>query len=335
MSIRIERIGDGETWNEIVERATGPTPFHRAEALAVLGDRADGGPYGYAGYNGQEPIGLFPVFEETTGPFTAVTSPPQVVHTCQLGPVTVGLDGMKRRKAERYRREFVEGCLERIGAELDPDRVHVRTAPGFGDVRPFRWNGFQATPYYTYEVDLTVGPEALLDRFSRDARSNVQSAEDANYEVTVGDREALDLVFDQVEQRHAARDAPLRIDRGLVHDLYDALPDGRVRPYVLRIDGAFAAGLLTIETRDTIYRWKGGARTEVDLPTTDLLDWHVMEDAAERGLAAYDLVGANVRRLCEYKAKFSPAVRTYYTVETSEPLYAAARNVRQLVGRVL
>jgi len=40
-----------------------------------------------------------------------------------------------------------------------------------------------------------------------------------------------------------------------------------------------------------------------------------MTDAIERGREEYDLVGANNQRLCGYKAKFAPDLRTYYSIQ--------------------
>lgn len=333
MTLDIEPANADE-WNKIVDRSDETNLFHRDEALSVLADHTGNHLTRLVGYNGNEPVGLFPVFETETGPFTMVSSPPRLLHTFQLGPAMVRTERMKRRRSEQYRSEFVTQCLEWVDSTIDPDSTFVRSTPEFGDVRPFQWNDFEAHPYYTYSVDITSDRETLLGQFSSDARSNVRNTDESAYEIEVGDRDDLKRVFRMVEERHTEAEAPLRVDESFVTDLYDACPEDTVRPYVCRVDGEFATGMITLSSDSTVYRWKGGARSDTSVEATDLLDWYIMRDSRERGQERYDLVGANIERLCDYKAKFGPDVETYYTLTRSNRLFSTAAALRRAVGAV-
>ena len=334
MSLTIEPEHDPDSWNRLVDRAPGTAPLHRYEALDVVATHADARLHPLVAYNGEEPVGLFPLFETRGGPFTTLTSPPGFVDTLSLGPATLNLDGAKRRRAERLVRSVVEESLAWADRWLDPDQIRVRTDPRFDDVRPFRWADFDATPYYTYVVDLRRDDEELLAEFSRDARRNVRDADPDEYEVAVGDADDLRRIVDQVLARHREQDDPLRISKAAFLDLHDALPEGVLRPYVCRVDGEYASGMVTLEHGDRIYRWKGGAKTDVDFDSSDVLDWHIMREARDRDHRYYDLVGANVPRLCDYKAKFGPETRTYYVVERRSPAMEAAVSTRRLARRM-
>lgn len=326
--MRVESLRtDAEDWNELVERADDTTPFHRYEALRVLAEKTNADLYPLVAYNGQEPMGLFPAFEQTRGPFKLLNSPPPFLHTFPLGPVLMFPAGMSLRKREQYATEVVDDCLDWFDEHVDPAYVHVRTDPRFGDVRPFSWRGYEATPYYTYYVDLDRDPETLRGAFSRDARTNIESTDTDAYRIETGDERDVRAIVDQLERRDPAR----AIDPDFVVDLFRALPDGRLVPYVCRVDGERVGGLITLNGSDVVHRWQGGATPETDLPATDLLDWHVMTEAAERGRTSYDLVGANIPRLCGYKAKFDPDVRVYYTLKRSTPALDAANTARQAV----
>lgn len=315
MSLNVRPEYDIEAWNSYVERSDGTNALHRYEALDVLADHADAELHPLVGFNGEEPIGLLPLFETSRGPFTTVSSPPAFIDTLQLGPAMLNLEKMKRRRAERRQRQFVDECLAWVDGWLSPDQVHIRTDPRFPDIRAFSWAGFDAKPYYTYFVDIDRDEEEILADFSSDARSNVRNADESGFEITVGDHADLQAIVEQVKARHEEQGAPIRIEADTVLDLYDALPEGVLRPYVCRVDGDYASGMVTLEHGDIIYRWKGGAKTGADAPSSDVLDWHIMQDARERGLKYYDLVGANMPRLCDYKSKFGPEVRTYYVLE--------------------
>jgi len=318
MGIDVEPVGaeDADRWDRIVERSPHGTPFHRYAVLETLADHADATLHPLVGYKGQEPVGVFPGFEVTRGPVTTLFSPPPDLKATYLGPALANHGNAKRRKAERRHRRFVEGCLSWF-EDRSPKYVHVRTAPGYDDARTFEWNGFDAHPAYTYRVDLARGEDALWSAFSGDARSNVRGVEDADADcsVEVGGEDAVRRIVEQVTARHAEQGERYPLTPALVTDLYDRAPGGTVRPYVCTVDGEFATGMVALAFGDTVYRWQGGARPEVDLPVNDYLDWEIMRDAIGEGFDTYDLVGASTRRLTGYKAKFDPELSIHLSVE--------------------
>lgn len=315
MSIEVERLVDGraEEWNGYVDRAPGGSPFHRHEALSWLATRTSARVHRLVGYNGQEPIAVFPVFETRSLGRTLVVSPPPMLESVPLGPAFLEFGETKRRKVERYRTEFVEACDEWLDAHLDPAYVHVRGGTELTDVRPFRWADYDATPFYTYGVDLTPDREEILARFSSDARSNVRSEGDAT--IREGDADDVERIVAQVARRHREQDEPYPLSPGAVRDLYERLPDGRIRPYVCAVDGRMVCGMVTVDDGETVHRWQGGVKYGGDLPAADLLDWHIMREAKAAGRTRYDLVGANMPRLCRYKAKFGPEPLVYFNIK--------------------
>lgn len=319
MSIEIELYDsdDRGRWNDHVERSLHSTPFHRYETLEVLAERSGTQLYPMVGYKGQEPIGLLPLFSLTWGPFSAAFSPPPDLKVSYLGPALLNSEKLKRRKAERRHDAFVDECVARLDEECDPKFTQVRTGPWYDDPRPFGWNEFDVDLAHTYVVDLAPGRDALLQSFSSDARRNVTDDTDGDVEIRIGDRRSVKRIITQVTERHARQDESYKLTPETVADIYTRLGPERVRPYVCTVDGAFVGGVITVEDDETIYRWQGGAKPETDVPINDRLDWRIMTDAIERGLDRYDLVGANNRRLCGYKAKFAPDLYTYYSIQQS------------------
>ena len=304
-------------WNEYVSRSPQGTFFHEYEALTVLEAHADATLYPLVGYKGQEPVGLFPVFAIKKGPVTTAFSPPPHLRVPYLGPAFLNQEKLKQRKREKRRERFVDGCFDWIQAERSPKYVHVRTGPAFPDSRPFKWNEFDVTPEYTYHVDLGREQREILESVSSDARRNVTNTPGDAYEIDVGDEGAVRTIVEQVRKRYTSQGVAFDVPTEFVVELHERITSGAVHPYVCRVDGEFVGGILAVEHGDTIGRWMGGVRTDsdVDVPTNDLLDWAVMRDGCERGLATYDLVGGETRRINRYKAKFNPALRHYYSVE--------------------
>jgi len=318
MSIEVRPVDDDGTWNGYLEHAATPTAFHHAEALEVLAEHADARLHRLAGFKGQEPVGLFPVFEVERGPVTGAFSPPPDLKIPYLGPTLVSRgEPPKRRRRDRQHHEFVDGVVDHIVDEVDPQLVHVRSPPGYDDVRPYTWRSYDADPRYTYVVDIAREESELLSSFSADARRNVTGDHRTEYELVPGTEAETREIVERTADRHAEQGEPFPIDPSFVTALTGALPEGVVRPLVCRVDGEFAAGILCLETGGTGLRWLGSGTPAVDLPANDLLDWAYCREAADRGVTAFDLAGANTRRIAEYKAKFAPELVPYFRLKNS------------------
>lgn len=322
--IEIERL-DADRWNDLVTNTSAGTGFHLAESLDVLAAETCTSVYRLAGFKGEEPCGLFPVFTRSLGPLTTVFSPPPNVKVNYLGPVLLNGKNLKTRRFELRHSRFVDACIEWLDETVNPSFTTIRTTPGYPDARPFVWNDHHATPRYTYVVDTTRDPEDLLSAFSSDARRNVTQDHDTDYEIQTEGAAAIDDIVTSVIDRHAEQDEPFPVEPAFVRRLYEAAPDGVITPVTVRSDGEFLGGHILVEVNDTSIAWLGVADLDHDLPVTDLLDWHCIQRAHDAGYAGYDLAGANNRRLSEYKSKFAPTLVPYYRIEAgSWPMRAAA-----------
>jgi hypothetical protein len=327
--IEIVEERDPEVYDDVLGRSPHGNPLHRPEALRVLERHSDAIAHPLVGYEDGEPVGVFPAFEVRKAGVSLAFSPPPYLWIQYLGPVVA--HGEDQRNFEARHLGFVESCLDWLEAKVGPRYVHVHTDPGYADPRPFAENGFEVRPRYTYEVDLTLDRDDLLMTFASDARSNVRSGEDFDYEVREGDSEDAAWIIEQVEQRYAEQDKSYGLPPEMVAELHERLPDGAIRPYVVSLDGEPKGGMVALDDGDTIYRWQGGAKTDADAPVNDLLDWHIMCDAMDRGVEQYDLVGAENQRINRYKSKFNPELSAYYTLErSSKPFQFAAGLYDQL-----
>jgi hypothetical protein len=317
MTIEVEQLGYGEadTWNRCVERSTEATGFHRQEFLDVVRNHADATLHQFVGYNGNEPVGIFPLFELRKGPVHTVFSPPPRLGIPYLGPATVGMQGMKQRKVVQTNQEFIEGCLEVVDETVDPSYVHIKAVTGYDDIRPFQWAGFQTTPRYTFTLPLHEGVDELKSGFSRSLRRYLDPGEDEDVTVEERGREAIDFVLEQVADRYDEQDKSFTVPRAFVYDLWDSMPDGYLRAYVGSVDGEEVSGVITLESPECAYFLLGGGKSDVGYPINDLLHWRIARDAAERGVAEYDLMGANVAGIARYKSKFNPTLKMYAELE--------------------
>lgn len=328
MGIAVSRVegAELEEWDDHAESSPHATPFHRYSWLSALERHSATELHPLIGYKGQEPVGLFPVFELSTGPVSAAFSPPPKLNIPHLGPVLLNYRKLKQRTFERRHTRFIEGCLDWIDRELAPRYSHVQTAIEYDDPRPFDWNGFDVNPRYTYALDLSDDPDAVLERFMKSPRRTITNeGEDCRVERVGVD--GIDFILDQVEARYTAHGSSFDIEPAFVRELARALPDDEFRVYVGTVDGDRASGIIAPAHDGTIYFWLGGVKPETDVPINDHIHWKIITDGIANGETTYDFVGANTPRICRYKAKFNPRLASYYELEQTTPLTKVASTI--------
>jgi CelD/BcsL family acetyltransferase involved in cellulose biosynthesis len=334
MSIEIQQIEtDRELWERCVEQSPQTTLFHQFNALALQAEYSESTPVLLAGFKGQEPVGIVPLFTQSKGPITAALSPVPRLWIQKLGPAFLNMEKLKQRKAEKRRRRFVEGVFDWMDDELNPRIVQFTTPGGLDDVRPFKWNDCDVTPEFTYVVDLRQEPDELLQQFSSDARRNIRKTEDDAFTIDVGDEADIERIMNQVRNRYESQGKSFDLPAEFPVALSRRLPDEQIRPYVFRKDGDFYGGVLATDDGDTLGRWYGGVTPDenIDLPINDLLDWHIIRDGIDRNRSFYDLVGAGDPRINEYKAKFAPQLQVFYSVQrTSLPMQYLLKTYQRL-----
>ncbi|WP_410767553.1 lipid II:glycine glycyltransferase FemX [Haloferax sp. DFSO60] len=331
MTIEIRELdaSQREEWDGYVARSPDAGLFHQYHALTVQATYSDAVLHPLVGFNGNEPIGLFPIFEVEKGPFKAAFSPPPDIRVTYLGPAMLDMGCMKARKAEQLRTEFIEGCREWVELSFNPHYTHIRTNGSYDDMRPFLWEGCDAEPKYTYLVDIQPDEDDLLMSFSRNARRNIRDGRKLASNITVGGVDEIRNIVEQVKARYEEQDEFFGIPSNFVVDLYEGLPEGQIKPYVFRDGDEFVGGIIALEYGDRVYRWQGGVKTEndVDGQINDNLDWRVMMDAKANGKSWYDLVGANNPRLNGYKSKFNPTLEMHYQIEHGSRLAKTVAHV--------
>ncbi|WP_416841516.1 lipid II:glycine glycyltransferase FemX [Haloferax sp. DFSO52] len=340
MTIHIQEFDETrrDEWDRYVERSGDASLFHQYRALELQAAHSNSTLHPLVGFHNEQPIGLYPIFEIQKGPVSTAFSPPPNIGVPYLGPVMITTDPIKRRKLERRRNQFIEGCADWIDREISPAYTHLRVGDYYTDMRAFQWGGCVVTPKYTYNVDLTPDDDELLLSFSRNARRNIRDGIESSATISVGGRDELETILSLVEGRYEEQDLAFDVPPEFVCDLYDELPDGQVRPYVYERDGEFVSGIIVIQYGTTVSRWMGGVRTEesCNADVNDLIDWQIICDAKADGCVRYDLVGANNRRLNRYKGKYNPELVTFYQIEHgSLPVRAAAHLYKGRLGEGL
>ena len=315
MEIRQLELSD---WNDLLPDR-GFDVFHTTEALRVIDRHSPGELHLFGGFKGEQPVGLFPIDVRSKLGGDILTSPPPGLGIGRLGPLIM-YSSPKQRTQLRTNKTFIRGVLDELEGDSQLALVRMSCSPRYRDPRPFRWNGFDISPAFTYQLDLAdADTDQLLQSFTRDFRSEIRKQDGVDFSIRRGGMNAARETFESITERIREQDYRTPLPWEFVRDLLEELGD-RARVYVAEADGRFLSGMIILYSNDTAYFWKGGAKTERTVSPNSLLHWRVIEDIlTDPELASvdqYDLYTANDDRLAEYKSKFGGKLSVYYVVES-------------------
>lgn len=334
--------------------------FHLPEALDVVARHADADLELLAGFEGERPVALLPVFVQRRPVGAAITSPPPGMGIPRLGPILMPPTPDPRER-ERVNREFTRAVLQQLGPgrrhdsrsagaetgtgqildRLDVDApltlFRMECNPNYRDPRPYSWKDLDVEPGFTYLLDLrNRTAEDVLASFSRSLRREIRDGEDLDLTVETEGLAGAREVFRATASRFAEQDEVFGPSWSYVRDLFEAL-DEKARAYVARdADGEYLSGVTVLYSNDRAYFWQGGAKTiHEGTAINSLIHWRLIEDLFEdspvESITHYDLMGANTERLSQYKAKFGGDLVPYYVVESSGAAMSVAKQAYRLV----
>lgn len=316
--MEVRRLDLGE-WERVLP-SSGFGVFHTPEALAVIDDHTEMEMQLYGGFKGEEPVGLLPVFLRENPLSRAAFSPPPSMSIPHMGPVLMPTSP-KRRKIERTNRRFTGLLVDELDLTARLTLFRIVGSPGYADPRPFRWVDQEIDPRFTYVLDVTEELDTLMEAFSRDLRREIRRSREVDLDVSVEGADAAAQVARDVRRRYREQDEQAPITTQFVRDLVDALGH-RARTYVARDpSGEYRGGIVTLFSNDRANFWQGGVSHSYEgVSVNSLLHWRIIEDIAAgtpiESVDGYDLVGANTKRLCDYKSKFDAELVPYYVAES-------------------
>jgi hypothetical protein len=269
--------------------------------------RAHGGKPVFLGVfeNGKPAAGVSFV-ELARGPLKKATTP---VLTPYGGILYRPFTGKRESEAESFNHSCAELIIQYLKKEYS--QVFLVNSPGFGDVRPFSWNGFDCTVRYTYILDIT-SPEKLWERLERRVRTVIRNAE---LSLSLGGAIPAGQFGDLYEHTYRDRETKPPVNRSMVVSMVEEVMSsgmGEMRT-ALSGDGKVAAAMIFLKDIRTVYAWVSGVIPALNNSgASSLLFW----DAAQRHIGSHDfmdLVGANLETISFFKKGFGGVLTPYYT----------------------
>jgi hypothetical protein len=320
MSVRV--ITDNGLWDRFVDASPYGLLFHKWDFLKIAEKYTGCTLVPYGVYKGDELISIFPVFVRKMMGLKFVFSPPPRSGIPYLGFVMSPVyDQIKQRRRESYL-DDVAGEINQELRRLSPNFVSVVTVPGFRDVRPFLWSGYDADANYTYVIDLGQSLDEIWKGFDDNCKKNIKRCDASELEIRESrdTREFYALMTERYRQQKL--NYPI-VSPEYLDALITAYPENLNMHYLYR-NGDVIGIELICQYKDTMMLWLGESLIQTDVPANYYLRWKFIEKAKAGGFKKLEIQGANVPQLCANKSRFNPGLESGFNIHKKDTLGALA-----------
>jgi len=307
------RISGANEWTELLPSCRLATPFHQWAWLKLLEKYSGSSFYPLVAMKNETPAALFPLFLKKRV-FNFIFSPPPHMSVPFLGPVFLSDDSLKQNKRESLLLDFQAAASSFIRNDLKASFTRINLTPGMQDVRAFKWAGYSATPFFNYTTDLSVGKEAVWSGLHKDIRNQVNKARNSGIAIRQGSEADFTLLLDFLGGRYIEQGISGSTSRQYFFDVFSSFKDNMQLLCAFSGD-EFLGGILDVHFRDSAYSWIGAPKAKPGVNA--LLQWCSIESAIEKGLNSYVEIGANTKRLIEFKSKFNHSLSPYFVLQRS------------------
>lgn len=317
----IEIIENKEAWDSLVNNSPNSLLFHKWDFLKIAEDYSGFKLFTYGVHNGEGLLGIFPIFCKKVRGLEIALSPPPGTGIPYLGPA---MSSEYEKMGQNKKEHFMSFLAESIDAEMKKRSTvyfNASLVPNLIDARPFGWKGYMLKPDYTYVVDLNKTTDEIWAGFHKDLRRDIRQSEKLGLMFQGSDD--ISSFYKLLEGRYEEQNlsSPL-INEKYIEDLFKYFADNIKLYQIYDEAGEVLSSSTTVEFKDRVMGWMGITRAENNV--NDLLIWNLIKEAKQRGFAEFEIQGAGIERLCQFKSKFNPRVEMNLAVKKGNRLGRAA-----------
>ncbi|MCB9322674.1 MAG: GNAT family N-acetyltransferase [Lewinellaceae bacterium] len=228
-----------------------------------------------------EIAGILPYYFKSSFGMKRITMPPL---TDYMGPWMRFPEEDKLKRVSRYNIET--SILSDLVAQLPRTALFYQTYfPSLKNSLPFMWEGYKATPYFTYRIHRPVNQEQVFQDFKYSVRTEIRKA---TQQVKVEKAGSLDDFYKINQSSFERKGVKPSFDFELLKRLDATLTKKEARHIYLAKDndsGAVHAGLYLVMDHSTAYILLTGIDPVLKKSgALYLLYWQAIQDAAEWNL---------------------------------------------------
>jgi len=331
-TLQVRELGKDEysAWDELVEKCPYGTIFHTSSWLRTCARSLGRALQVYACFEKGDLIGGCSVYVHRWK--YAKTAHSILSLTPYGGVVLVEPESANMRRLEERRRSVIRALQKAFEVERF-DYIQITNPPGFVDVRPFTWNGWETKVRYAYYLDLEGCSEGTLPK---DVRWAARKAAENNVMIKKLDEPDLSKYYELYSMTFRRQNLKPPVSADFLQEIVRVLKsENAVEMWVAETAlGNVASAEILVLDLPMAYRWSAASHTDFrSTGATSLLLCEIFRDLRKRGFEEIDLMAANTPHLAKFIAGFNPRLTPYYMVEKrrsllriGETIYNAIRN---------
>jgi hypothetical protein len=314
VEVKILKQNEYNRWDEFVNESPQGTIFHTTNWLVTASKVLNENLNIYGFFEGDNLVGGCALFSrKIKGLLSKATS--SCLMTPYFGLIWKEINHNKVRKEERLQRE----CLTKFANILDEykcDYIDIINPPGFIDLRPFTWNGWNSEIKYTYYLNTDNIKK------STDARRSIKKA--IKNEIVIDKSDDINEYYELFKETFSRQNLEPPASKELIKSIYHKLSsNNQAELWTARTsDGELAAAEIFVIDSKTPHRWTAATSTELrKTGAYSLLLDEVFTNYKNKGYETINLMAANTPQLTEFITSFNPVLVPYYTVRQSSLQY--------------
>ncbi|HTY91875.1 MAG TPA: GNAT family N-acetyltransferase [Methanocella sp.] len=333
-NISIEPIGNKSLWDKFIDESPNSLLFHKWDFLKIAEKYTGYKVYAYGFYRRDELISVLPIFHKKRKGMNFVYSPPQT--TLSYIPYMGFAFSPTYYHLNQHEKESglcsMISEMDQVLRGLSANYVSYATVPGDVDSRPYIWNGYEALLQYTYVIDLERPLEAIWEEFDRNCRKRIEAAEKLRPSVIRSDDSGT--LFRIMRERFADQGDTFfhRQTPEYLKELLSTFPD-EIKMYFIYSGDELIGADVNCEYKDLCMSWMGTAVMKENLNANEYMLWEIIKGAKDAGKKRYENLGADEKRLNDFKAKFNPSLIPYFYIIKKNILYRTTSYIMEKMSK--
>lgn len=316
-------------WNLLVEKAQPGTIFHTSEWLEICRDTLSIDLRIYGCFRNGELVGGCPLFvKNIKGMLKVATS--TCTMTSYSGPLIKGSNSSKASKRMQETHEILNPLREFL-CNQGFDSINLTFSPGFEDIRPFTWNGWESSVHYTHYLNLKENIDRSL---STERQMELKTATDAGFKTRAWNNpetyySLLSLAYEKqnvkppLPREFYERVFKLIQEKDIGYMFVSETPEDEVVAAHLNLYGKKCAVIWTSTLNPDFGH----------LSPYALLYYNEFLDLKSRDFKFMNVMAANVPTFVDFIMGFSPELIPYYSVTLESKKYSIAKTLYKTIHK--
>jgi hypothetical protein len=275
-------------------------------------------------YRGSELVAVLPGFLRRQGPFRLFGSHLRGTMTSYLGPI-----GLASRLSDDKIPHLLNTCSHFAREQWGVDYIEFTLLEAPIEEGQELGSGWEQETPGSYWLDLRKGEDALWSGLRGSCRRAIRKAR--RLEIQIVPLDDVDLYFRMLDATFARRGTVSPHPKQFFQVMLETLiPRDLLWAWGAEYDGRIIAGGLFLHNDREAHFLSGASLLTPEyrsVRANNLLHWHAIASAAQRGLRIYNLGGRGIHSIDRFKESFGPEMVNYWSVNWAPGYVRYAKKV--------